>query len=397
MSNLASRTSAERGSFNRSAGSINSSAAGKGSPRGHADHPKGHQPPKMTVVRSPALAATPDSNEPISLDEDEDRFAAEILPSRCGACGPQQRRPYHLLSDRRSRCQSSTRRARPAKSEQNPCESKIPTHESVGPALRNRRWTRKSEIRTAPAAGAARRIPAPGPTRISEAKIGRSAGANRNREQVEQLGAEAPAASLKANPDRQILGNQLSVISAGTRVCDLPEHRRRSRRNSFDCIGQSRPEIRRWLPAGPTTAPNCHSEGANDSVGVVSRERFPRRYGPVGETAGKSTDTNDSVNGDRPGRRRPINGQQQQRYAATELYGQHYQRAFRRCPSAMCPAYNRPNEGNASASPTRPSESGSLVSAYTCHATTVAWICVPSVATTRLATYHRKFGFRSET
>src|ERR1700674_4705753 len=53
--------------------------------------------------------------------------------------------------------------------------------------------------------------------------------------------------------------------------------------------------------------------------------------------------------------------------------------------------------GSASASPTIPRESGSLVRAYTCHATTVAWTCVPSVTATRLATYQRKLGFRRET
>src|SRR4030088_1563574 len=53
--------------------------------------------------------------------------------------------------------------------------------------------------------------------------------------------------------------------------------------------------------------------------------------------------------------------------------------------------------GTASASPTIPRESGSLVRAYTCHATTVAWICVPSVTATRLATYQRKLGLRSDT
>src|ERR1700737_3886474 len=53
--------------------------------------------------------------------------------------------------------------------------------------------------------------------------------------------------------------------------------------------------------------------------------------------------------------------------------------------------------GSASASPTIPRESGSLVRAYTGPATTVACICVPSVTATRLATYQRKSGFRSET
>src|SRR3981081_719731 len=53
--------------------------------------------------------------------------------------------------------------------------------------------------------------------------------------------------------------------------------------------------------------------------------------------------------------------------------------------------------GSASASPTIPRDSGSLVRAYTCQATTVAWICVPRVTATRLATYQRKSGFRSET
>src|SRR3981081_2352279 len=53
--------------------------------------------------------------------------------------------------------------------------------------------------------------------------------------------------------------------------------------------------------------------------------------------------------------------------------------------------------GTASASPTIPRESGYLGRAYTCHATTVAWICVPSVTATRLATYQRKLGLRSDT
>src|SRR4026209_1266659 len=52
--------------------------------------------------------------------------------------------------------------------------------------------------------------------------------------------------------------------------------------------------------------------------------------------------------------------------------------------------------GSASARPTNPSDSGSFVSAYTCQATTVAWICVPIVSATRLATYQRKLVFRSD-
>lgn len=66
--------------------------------------------------------------------------------------------------------------------------------------------------------------------------------------------------------------------------------------------------------------------------------------------------------------------------------------------SATCPAYSdAAMNGSASARPTKPRESGSWVMSYTCHATTVAWIMVPSVIATRLATYQRKSGFRSET
>src|SRR5438552_8520804 len=141
---------------------------------------------ERTVPNS--LAATPDSNDPISFDEPmKIRLTADTRPNRCGGV----RRVSKVERITTLTLSTIPLVSSSASDNQNQCDSanriqqtpKIATQmNSVIPVLRSLRWTSNSEIRTAPAAGAERSIPNPcGPTwSISDENMGSSARAPPN-------------------------------------------------------------------------------------------------------------------------------------------------------------------------------------------------------------------------
>lgn len=171
--------------------------------------------------------------------------------------------------------------ARSASESQNECESAKNTQQSpnaathtnsVRPAFRSFRCARTSDITTAPAAGAARSTPSPsGPTRrMSEAKIGRSAGAPPN--STEKRSSTCAPRSSGCLRRKRIPTVRFSAIdSSSTASAGVRVYRTRAKRTkpiaqrtvSAAYGATARPPEKPYSSpptAGPTTAANCQSD-----------------------------------------------------------------------------------------------------------------------------------------
>ena len=270
-----------------------------------------------TVPRS--LAATPDSNAPISLELPmKMALTEETRPSRCsGRQHLEQRAPHddahrvhHPAHAERARARARSC-ANPEHDHRHPEQATFTS--SVRPARRSGgRCASTSDITTAPAAGAARSRPRPcGPTcRISSAKTGkqRRGAAEQHREQVERQRAEHHRLTPD-EPDAADRDSRAPILRSGARAggawrmraiaTQCREHQRHvhdvRRRRVAEPVDQ--PAERRTEDGGELPG----RAAPRDGVGI-QRPRHElgaeRRAGRLEKAAGDAAEEDDEI--DRP-------------------------------------------------------------------------------------------------